>query len=111
MFLVFFCAETTVPVCPPACGQALYYGAGVERVSSGLLVVLVLFITVVMRYVVLQIFFAALYSKFYSLSGLHNRPVSFVNQYCYFQKFLRQILITPDSSGQQRVDAVRPNGC
>ncbi|XP_071875389.1 septate junction protein lachesin isoform X1 [Bombus fervidus] len=43
--------ETTVPVCPPACGQALYYGAGVVPVSSGPLVVLVLFITVVMRYV------------------------------------------------------------
>ena len=41
--------ETTVPVCPPACGQALYYGAGIVPVSSGPLVVLVLFITVVMR--------------------------------------------------------------
>ncbi|KOX69521.1 Lachesin [Melipona quadrifasciata] len=41
--------ETTVPVCPPACGQALYYGAGVVPVSSGPLVVLVLFITIVMR--------------------------------------------------------------
>ncbi|XP_076754737.1 septate junction protein lachesin isoform X2 [Xylocopa sonorina] len=41
--------ETSVPVCPPACGQALYYGAGVVPISSGPLVVLVLFITVVMR--------------------------------------------------------------
>ncbi|XP_017787557.1 PREDICTED: lachesin-like [Habropoda laboriosa] len=41
--------ETTVPVCPPACGQALYYGVGVVPVSSGLMIVLVLFITVVMR--------------------------------------------------------------
>ncbi|CAK9798240.1 LAC [Anthophora plagiata] len=41
--------ETTVPVCPPACGQALYYGTGVVPVSSGLMLILVLFITVVMR--------------------------------------------------------------
>ncbi|XP_076232625.1 septate junction protein lachesin isoform X1 [Calliopsis andreniformis] len=40
--------ETTVPVCPPACGQARY-GAGVLPVSSGPFIVLVLFITVVMR--------------------------------------------------------------
>ncbi|XP_031827641.1 septate junction protein lachesin [Nomia melanderi] len=40
--------ETTVPVCPPACGQARY-GAGVVPFSSGPLIVFVLLLTVVMR--------------------------------------------------------------
>ena len=41
--------ETIAPVCPPACDKAVYYGAGVVPVSSGPLVVLVLFITIFMR--------------------------------------------------------------
>ncbi|XP_066593308.1 lachesin [Prorops nasuta] len=40
--------ETIIPVCPPACGQA-HYGTGVVPVSSGPLIALFLFITVIMR--------------------------------------------------------------
>lgn len=41
VFCLFISAETIIPVCPPACGQAKY-GTGAIPVSSGPLIALVM---------------------------------------------------------------------
>lgn len=48
MFFLFFCAETVIPVCPPACGQA-YYGYGVASMSNGVLIAVNIVIVMIIR--------------------------------------------------------------
>jgi neuronal growth regulator 1 len=48
LFFLLFCAETIIPVCPPACGQA-YYAAGVIPISSGPLVAIALLVASILR--------------------------------------------------------------